>query len=106
MTTPQSGILPDGNRHAVFLTLRVDDATACRAVAAEVPRLTDEVAEIDADAGLGGVIAIDADAWDWLYPDGRPDGEGPYDQLVDYTRAVTAASFFAPARDWLEARGA
>lgn len=30
------------------------------------------------------------------------DDEGHYDHLMDYSRAVTGAAFFAPARDWLE----
>ena len=31
------------------------------------------------------------------------DGQGHYDHLMDFSRAVTGASFFVPARDWLEA---
>ncbi len=31
------------------------------------------------------------------------DGEGHYDHLLDYSRAVTGARFFAPPEDWLEA---
>ena len=30
------------------------------------------------------------------------DAEGHYDHLMNYSRAVTGAAFFAPARDWLE----
>lgn len=33
------------------------------------------------------------------------DGEGHYDHLLDYSRAVTGARFFAPPGDWLEAQG-
>ena len=33
------------------------------------------------------------------------DKAGHYDHLMDYSRAVTGASFFAPPRDWLAARG-
>ena len=32
------------------------------------------------------------------------DGEGHYDHLMNYARAVTGCAFFAPARDWLEAQ--
>ncbi|MEM7223916.1 MAG: Dyp-type peroxidase [Pseudomonadota bacterium] len=32
------------------------------------------------------------------------DPAGHYDHLMDYSRAVTGASFFAPSRDWLEAQ--
>ena len=34
------------------------------------------------------------------------DKAGHYDHLLNFSRAVTGASFFAPPRDWLEARGA
>ena len=33
------------------------------------------------------------------------DAEGHYDHLLNYTRAVTGARFFVPARDWLERQG-
>ncbi len=31
------------------------------------------------------------------------DVDGHYDHLLNYSWAVTGASFFAPSRDWLEA---
>ena len=31
------------------------------------------------------------------------DGDGNYDHLMDFTRAVTGCTFFAPAEDWLAA---
>ncbi len=33
------------------------------------------------------------------------DEAGHYDHLMDYSRAVTGARFFAPSRDWLEGKG-
>ena len=33
------------------------------------------------------------------------DGEGHYDHLMDYSRAVTGARFFVPAEDWLAGQG-
>ena len=34
------------------------------------------------------------------------DGAGHHDRLLDYTRPVTGARFFVPAKDWLEANAA
>ncbi len=77
MPTPQSGVLPEGNAHALFLTLRIDMAAGdapqrIRAACATFPALTDEVAALDPQAGLSSVVAFGAGAWDLLYPDTRP----------------------------------
>lgn len=77
MATPQSGVLPEGNSHALFLTLRIDNAidgalqrvlSACSAL----PGLTSELAGANPDAALRSVIAFGSGAWDLLFPVARP----------------------------------
>lgn len=77
MAVPQSGVLPEMRSHALFLTLRIDLAAGdavqrVRSACAALPGLIDEVGAMDRDAGLCGVVAFGAGAWDLLYPEERP----------------------------------
>lgn len=77
MATPQSGVLPEGNSHALFLTLRidggVDDALQrVRSACGALPALTDELAGSDPGATLRSVVAFGSGAWDLLFPVARP----------------------------------
>jgi putative iron-dependent peroxidase len=62
MGQPQSGILPDGSRHAAFLTFRLgagEEASGrVRQAAASLPAMTAELAALDPAAGLVSVIAF------------------------------------------------
>ncbi len=83
MPTPQSGVLPEGNAHALFLTLRIDmtagdTAQRIRAACASFPELTDDVAALDPAACLSSVVAFGSGAWDLLYPDARPEMLRPF----------------------------
>ncbi|MBI3992652.1 MAG: Dyp-type peroxidase [Candidatus Lambdaproteobacteria bacterium] len=76
MAAPQSGILPPGNSHALFVTLLLNAGrsamaqagAACRAV----PRLTRELAATCPEAQLGSVVGIAAQAWERLFTGPRP----------------------------------
>jgi len=76
MGQPQSGILPAGNGHALFITLLLaptDSAgQAARETSATVPGLTDELAGDYPEAALTSVIGFGSNAWDRLFPDRRP----------------------------------
>lgn len=77
MTIPQSGVLPEGNRHALFITLRTgsepDHPARVRTGCAALPGLTDEIARLDPQARLSSVVAVGAEAWGHLFP-GRGSG--------------------------------
>ncbi len=72
MAGPQSGVLPDANGFATFITYLVEDAAAVRAVLRDLPRMTDEIAGRAPEANLTSVAAIGADAWERLFDNGRP----------------------------------
>lgn len=94
MGQPQSGILSAARQHAIFLTqaLAPGDAAAARlrAVAARIPALTEETAALDPEAGLCSVVAIGAEAWDRVFPDGRPDALTPFRSFEDGGRLAPA----------------
>jgi putative iron-dependent peroxidase len=77
MATPQSGVLPESNSHALFLTLRIDFAApdvgqrVCAALTG-LPALTDQLAAQDPQAKLSSVAAFGAGAWSALFPGARP----------------------------------
>jgi putative iron-dependent peroxidase len=77
MSTPQTGILPAANSHALFLTFRIraqlpDAISRVRRACAAVPELTAEVAALDTEQRLSSVVAVDSGAWDLLFPSRRP----------------------------------
>jgi putative iron-dependent peroxidase len=93
MAEPQNAIQAGPGRCARFLVLAVetDPTGAARAAAAlaAVPTLTRAVAQRDDGAGLSGVVAIGADAWDRLVPGrGRPAQLHPFRALADGGRVA------------------
>ena len=94
MGQPQSGILPDGNSHAVFITLALagggSAAATARQVAASLPELTGDVAALDSGAKLTSVIAFGDQAWDRIYPSARPEGLAPFESFADQGRSAPA----------------
>jgi putative iron-dependent peroxidase len=94
MGQPQSGILPDGSRHAAFLTFRLgagEEASGrVRQAAASLPAMTAELAALDPAAGLVSVIAFGAGVWDALYPAARPEGLAPFQAFADGERRAPA----------------
>ncbi len=104
MGQPQSGILPDSNCHAAFLTFRcrVGEETTerVRQAAARLPEMTAEVAALGPAANLVSVIAFGAAVWDDLYPAARPDGLAPFQAFADGGRSApgTEADIFLHLR--------
>lgn len=82
MPTPQGGILPESNQHALFLSLDLapgdESVAAVRRLLARLPAMTDEIAASDADAGLVSVVGIGPGVWALLTEAPRPR------QLADY----------------------
>lgn len=96
MTTPQGGIIPDGNSDAAFLTFTLNSGGAAqvRAAAAGLAGLNAEVAAQDSTAGLTSVIAFGSGAWDQLWPQDKfgaqPDGLAPFQSFADGGRLAPA----------------
>lgn len=104
MTKPQSGLIPDASTHALFLTFLLEGSGAaahCREVAAQIPRMTDDVAAQDGGDAVTSVFAVGAAAWDRLYAGGRPDGLTAFQALADNGRMAPAT----PADLFLHVRG-
>ena len=76
MPTPQSGITPEANSNALFITLNihheVDSYNVVRQACANIPALTNTLAQQYPDARLSSTISIGSSAWDKLYPEQKP----------------------------------
>ncbi|HHH44048.1 MAG TPA: Dyp-type peroxidase [Gammaproteobacteria bacterium] len=97
MSTPQSGILPEGNSTACFIVATVnagdEAARQARSACAAVPELTREVATIDPGAGLVSVVAVGSACWDRLYPGRpRPGALRPFRARVEGSRQAPATA--------------
>jgi putative iron-dependent peroxidase len=113
MTRPQSAILPDGNRHAIFITAMIDEGSAnlarVRRTAAAFPAAAEAVGAMDSaggprgaplDAPLGA-LGFGADIWDRLFPGRRPAGLRPFRAYEDGGRSAPAT----PADLFIHIRG-
>ena len=76
MLTAQSGITPDANSDALFLTLVIrddeDSLKQIRQTCGDIPALTDKYSRQYPDARLSSTISIGSIAWDKLYPQHKP----------------------------------
>lgn len=90
MPDPQSGVLPDGNSHATFMTLKMtpgaESASIVRKVCSHVPVLTEEVRRDGNGAELYSVVAVGAGAWDSVFGGTRPKRLRPFAALEDGPR--------------------
>ena len=94
MAEPQSGVLPEGSRHAIFLTLLLSDgeeaARVLRRAAAMLPALTEELAKVDPAAGLVSSIGFGAGVWNRLFEGNPPASLRPFRRLEDASRRAPA----------------
>ena len=76
MGQPQSGVLPEANGHALFITFLLSQPETAirtaRETSAAVPDLADNLAADYPEAALTSVIGVGSDVWDRLFPDRRP----------------------------------
>lgn len=76
MLTVQSGITPEANSDALFLTLIIRDdeehLDQIRQACGDIPDLTRKVSTQYPDARLSSTISIGSAAWDKLYPQRKP----------------------------------
>ena len=82
MPTPQSGITPEANSNAQFITLTIqqdaDSLVMIRKACASIPALTEALAEQYPDARLSSTISIGSTAWDKLYSSHKPEELKPF----------------------------
>ncbi len=77
MSEPQSALIPEPGRSALFLVLRVTEAKVTTQVAkvlAGVPAMTGELIAQAPDANLVSAVGIGSEFWDRLSPRKRPIG--------------------------------
>jgi putative iron-dependent peroxidase len=96
MPAPQSGILPEGNSHALFVTAVIEGDSSqqehmLRACSA-VPEITDRIAAIDPAAGLVSTVAVGSDAWDRLIGEVRPAQLRPFRARSENGRSAPATA--------------
>ena len=82
---PQSAIIPEPSRHALFLILRVHDpkknGPAVAKILTEVPALIGSLGAADRDAALVGSVAFGSGFWDVISPGKRPVGLRPFSAI-------------------------
>jgi putative iron-dependent peroxidase len=92
MSSPQSGILPEANQHALFITLSVAGGSESAQVIKEFcpmfEGMTNKVAEMDESARLSSVLAFGADAWGRLFPAAKPSQLQPFQARQDGPRTA------------------
>jgi len=90
MSNPQSGILPESNQHALFLTLNAVEGEkslqAIRSLCAMITGMTDEVSAMDASARLTSILAFGSVIWDTLFVSPRPSQLGVFHERRDGPR--------------------
>ncbi len=94
MSTPQSGITPDGNSDALFITLLANNdphsLIHIRQCAAKVPTLSRNLSNAHPDARLTSSISFGSLIWDELYPKTRPTELTPFQAVRDQDRLAPA----------------
>lgn len=87
MPDPQSGVLPDGNTHATFMTLQLapgaENASHARQACSQVPSLTEAVRREGNESNLHSVVAVGANAWNSVFGEDRPHLLRPFAALED-----------------------
>jgi len=118
---PQGVILPEPSENAIFMVLRVRDAAGSAQpvakIVARTPALTARLAALDRRAKLVSAVGIGSDFWDvseaglffiaycrtldipqrMLERMMGVGGDSLHDHLMDFTRAISGATFFAPS---------
>ena len=96
MHTPQSGITPEANTDALFLTLLINKDSASldriRQASAIIPEMTTKLAEQYPDARLSSTVSFGSDAWDLLYPQSRPESLRPFPEIEDEERLAPSTA--------------
>ncbi|MGL5800255.1 MAG: Dyp-type peroxidase [Plesiomonas sp.] len=82
MTLAQSGVVPEGNRFAMFLVLHVEQGVSrVREIAKQFPAMVDHYAASDTNAALSGTWAFGDALWRTLADDGEAPELKPFVEL-------------------------
>lgn len=96
MSTAQSGILPEANTHANFVTLSIkpgkQNLALARRTCAAIPGKTEQLAKNYPDASLSSSISVGSDIWDQLYPESRPGALRPFPACRDNGRLAPSTT--------------
>ncbi len=92
MSKPQSGILPEGNQHALFVTLEILGGKKVAAAVAKVPELTAALSVAHPGANLSSVVGIGYNAWGSLYAQQCPAQLQPFRARQDGGRTAPSTA--------------
>ncbi len=96
MFSPQSGILPEANQHALFITLTAArDSESLQQIKDFCPRfetLTTQIAQIDESARLSSVLGLGAKVWDRLFPTAKPKQLKPFQEQREGSRMAPSTN--------------
>jgi len=90
MSSPQSGVLPEANQHALFITLATKEDSESlqiiRDLCSKFEELTDEISAMDESARLSSVLGFGSKFWDTLSPTAKPSQLRPFQEQKDGLR--------------------
>jgi len=90
MSSPQSGILPEANQHALFITLTAtEDSESLQLIRDLCPifeEITNTVSMTDESSRLSSVLGFGAVIWDKLFPTAKPSQLRPFQERQDGVR--------------------
>lgn len=96
MPDPQSGVLPDANAHATFMTFKLapgaENASSARSVCSQVPILTEDIRRDGEEGNLFSVAAVGANAWDSVFGGKRPSLLRPFAALENGGRKAPSTA--------------
>ena len=82
MSSPQSGILPESNQHALFITLTAaednESLRVIRDLCSRFEEMTDKVVAMDESARLSSVLGFGAQIWGRLFTTAKPSALQPF----------------------------
>lgn len=95
MAREQFGICAEPSLHGYYLLFNVlDDKNAhIRQALSRLPALFDKYADRFSESNLTGVVAIGANYWDELSPDGRPNKLKPFSEIKCDDRLAPAVNY-------------
>ncbi|KFZ39216.1 peroxidase [Shewanella mangrovi] len=95
MPREQLGICAEGNLHSIYLMFNVVEGSEAqmRPCLASIAQHIYELSDQYADSAFNGFIAVGANYWDNLYPDGRPALLRPFPAMEEGNRDAPAIEY-------------
>ncbi|MCK5921153.1 MAG: Dyp-type peroxidase, partial [Methylococcales bacterium] len=90
MSSPQSGILPEANQHALFITLTAgednESLQVIRDLCPKFEEMTGKISAMDESARLSSVLGFGAQIWSRLFTTAKPSALQPFQERQEGTR--------------------